>query len=231
MVFIGDFVDRGPDTKAAIQLVLNLMKEHPRTTAVMGNHEFAMCSALDWLPGSETSRWSQRWVDYYDSEATFKSYAARDMDLVNLAEKIPRSHREFLTNLPWCVEHPHFLFVHAGLDPNLSFEDQLKILREKDFTMKRPPWLCDKSFVNADPPPDCPFAVVSGHVKVDRAVIRPRRILVDTTGGESGELSCVLMPERIVLTSSKSAMTAQSRMTETPSSSEVRSSKWWKIWG
>jgi len=48
IVFIGDFVDRGPDSKGAINLFLDLLREHPRTTAIAGNHEFAMCAALGW---------------------------------------------------------------------------------------------------------------------------------------------------------------------------------------
>ena len=230
VVFIGDFVDRGPDTNGVIQMVLKFKQEHPRTTAIMGNHEFAMCSALGWLPGSEASSWGERWIDHYNSEETLESYGAAPGDLVDLAIKIPESHREFLENLPWCVEHPHLLFVHAGLDPNLPFNVQLRILQQKDFTLNRPQWLCEKSFVDADPPSDCPFTLVSGHVKVDEAVIRPRRILVDTTGGDSGDLSCVLMPERIVLTSGKSDPSGKPPQRKAPPADSGKST-WWKIWG
>ena len=231
IIFIGDLVDRGPDPKKAIETVIELIAQHPRTTAIMGNHEFAMCSALGWLVTGEASHWSQRWVDYYNSEETFDSYGATRKDLSDLAAKIPFIHRQFLSGLPWCVEHPHLLFVHAGLDPYLPFPVQLNILRQKDFTLNRPSWLCEKSFVGNDPPVDCPFAVVSGHVKVNEAVIRSRRILVDTTGGESGDLSCVLMPERLVVTSSVSEKAPfRPGSVETQEKTE-RQSKWWKIFG
>jgi len=229
VVFIGDFVDRGPDTKASIELVLSFIATHPRTTAIMGNHEFAMCSALGWLPGSEDSHWGQRWVEHYNSKETFLSYGAAFGDLDDLAAKVPVSHREFLSNLPWCVEHPQLLFVHAGIDPNMPFNVQLRILQERDFSLNRPQWLCEKSFVPLDPPADCPFTVVSGHVKVDEAVIRPRRILVDTTGGDSGDLSCVLMPEKRVITSSTNESSAKNE--QLSSVKEAGPSKWWKIWG
>lgn len=230
IVFIGDFVDRGPDTKGTIDLVLDLMKEHPRTTAIMGNHEFAMCSALGWLPGGEAFNWEDRWIKHYNSETTFESYGAGIGDLVDLAKKIPDAHREFLTNLPWCVEHPQLLFVHAGLDPNMPFNLQMRILRQRDFTLNRPQWLCEKSFVNMDPPSDCPLTVVSGHVRVDEAVIRPRRILVDTTGGEDGDLSCVLMPEQDIFTSSKTGRPAKSS-TSNALPTEPGKSSWWRLWG
>ncbi len=231
IVFIGDFVDRGPDTKTTIDMVLDFAREHPRTTAVMGNHEFAMCSALGWLSGGEGSNWSHRWVDHYNSATTFESYGAAVGDLADLAAKIPSAHRDLLINMPWCVEHPQLLFVHAGLDPNMPFNVQLRILQQKDFSLNRPQWLCEKSFVNIDPPSDCPVTLVSGHVKVEEAVIRPRRILVDTTGGDSGDLSCVLMPERLVITSAKTSQFATPPPTRRPSTAGAGQSSWWKIWG
>ena len=229
IVFIGDFVDRGPDPKTGIDLFLQLLKDHPRTTAIMGNHEFAMCSALGWFPESEGSLWSTRWVEHYDSETTFDSYGAAIGNLEELNAMVPPAHRELLVNLPWCVEHPQLLFVHAGLDPNISFNVQLRILQQRDFSLNRPQWLSEKSFVNMDPPSDCPFTLVSGHVKVDEVVIRPRRILVDTTGGEDGDLSCVLMPERRVLTSG--TQEGKSILGDEVPEKKTAGSSWWKIWG
>ncbi len=231
VVFIGDFVDRGPDTKAVIDQVLELIRDHPRTTAIMGNHEFAMCSALNWLPSGEGSNWSQRWIEHYDSDATFDSYGAAFGDMADLARNIPGAHRKLLENMPWCVEHPQLLFVHAGLDPNMPFEVQLRILQQKDYSLIRPQWLCEKSFVGIDPPADCPFTLVSGHVKVDEVVIRPRRILVDTTGGDSGDLSCVLMPERRVITSGSVEKPLNQPGLRRAPTAKSGLSRWWKIWG
>lgn len=229
LIFIGDFVDRGPDPKGCIDLFLKTLRDHPRTTAIAGNHEFAMCAALGWLPGQESSHWGDRWVKHYNSESTFESYGAEAGNLQDLNAKVPQEHRELLTNLPWCVEHPQLLFVHAGLDPNAPFAMQLRILQQKDLSLNRPQWLCEKSFVEADPPRDCPLTVVSGHVKVDEVVIRPKRILVDTTGGEDGDLSCVLMPERKVISSGRSSAPAKpSRPTAAAASGK---SAWWNLWG
>ena len=227
LVFIGDFVDRGPDPKQAVDMFCRTLRDHPRTTAIAGNHEFAMCAALGWLPGIEGSHWNERWVKHYDSETTFTSYGATIGDLTDLNAKVPSEHRDLLTNLPWCVEHPQLLFVHAGMDPNAPFAMQLRILQQKDFTLNRPQWLCEKSFVDADPPRDCPVMVVSGHVKVDEVVFRPKRLLVDTTGGTEGDLSCVLMPERKIITSSRDARPKPSRTT-VPASKDKPA--WWNLW-
>jgi len=107
---------------------------------------------------------------------------------------------------------------------------QLRILQQRDFSLNRPQWLCEKTFVDVDPPRDCPLTVVSGHVKMEEVVIRPKRILVDTTGGDSGDLSCVLMPERKVITSGRTpAATKPAR--PTASASTGGKSAWWNLWG
>lgn len=206
ILFIGDFVDRGTDSCGVMDLVVDLMNSHRRCTAIAGNHELAMAAALGWVPTPEFCQWGKRWVDHYDSEPTFESYGASHGDLAGLKAVVPAAHKNLIARLPWCVEHPQYLFVHAGLDPNIPFETQLRILRQRDFSLSRPPWLCSKSLVNAEPPRDCPATVVSGHEYVPEVRITPRRVLLDTTGGRQGDMSCVLLPENQVLVSSSSRM-------------------------
>lgn len=205
IVFIGDFVDRGPDPKAALDVLADLMVQHPKTAAIAGNHELAMASALGLLPVPDYSDWSTRWLDHYGAESTFASYGIEFGDLDALRETLPETHAALLTELPWCVEHPDYLFVHAGLDPDQPFEMQRQILAEKDFTLSRPTWLCSKAFVESSPPPDCPFTVISGHVPFPDVQFFDRRILIDTTGGNAGELSSVLLPEHEIVTSGDTA--------------------------
>lgn len=195
IVFIGDLVDRGPDPKAAIDQVLELKRVHPKTTCVMGNHELAMGFAIGLFETPEYSDWDSRWCEFYGAEETFRSYGAEFPFCADLREKLPDEHAEFLTSLPWAVDHPDFFFVHAGLDPNQSFEIQRRILEYRDFSLSRPPWLCSKDFANEAVPVDCDKVVVSGHVPVPEVQAWKQRILIDTTGGLGGELSCVLLPE------------------------------------
>ncbi len=216
LVFIGDLIDRGPDSKTVVDMVSDLLIEHPRTTVVAGNHEFAMSAALGLIPTPEYTDWSEQWVKYYDAEPTFESYSANFANLIELAERMPAKHKTLLASLSWCVEHPEYLFVHAGLDSNSPFEMQLRILRHKDFSLSRPLWLCDKISVDAPVPPDCPFTVVSGHVHVRRVEFRRKRIAIDTIGPQH-DLSCVLLPEKQVITSGTETVETQPR-------------SWWKIW-
>ncbi len=222
IVFIGDLVDRGTDPKGVIDRMLALQREHPATTSIIGNHELAMAGALGLIPSPPYADWAIQWVQQYGVESTFESYGAPLGDLAALKENLPSEHIDFLANAPWLVEHPQAVFVHAGLDPNQPFELQLRILRQRDYTLNRPPWLCSKSYVENGVPHDCPVMVVSGHVPLPEVVYRPNRLLIDTTGGRDGDLSCVLLPELVLITSG-----------EAPPQRLVSSEDdrpWWKFW-
>ncbi len=222
VVFIGDIVDRGTDPKGAIDRLLQLQREHPLTTAIIGNHEMGMAASLGLVPTPAYSDWAAHWVQQYGVDTTFASYGAPMGDLARLKSLLPAEHIDYLANAPWVVEHPQAIFVHAGLDPNQPFELQLRILRQRDFTLNRPPWLCSKSFVENGVPADCPVMVVSGHVPIPEVIYRPNRLLIDTTGGRGGDLSCVLLPELVLITSGNE-----------PSQSLVAKEEdrpWWKFW-
>ncbi len=229
IVFIGDLVDRGPDPRAAIEAVLRLQQEHGRTTAIAGNHELAMAASLKVVNTPDYSDWDSRWIDHYGSEQTFASYRARMGDLNDLKSKVPDSHQRFLADVPWSVEHPDFFFVHAGLEPNSPFHVQRSILRQRDFSLNRPEWLCSKRLPFAETPDDCPLTIVSGHVPVPEVQFSHRKILIDTTGGVEGDLSCVLLPEGRVITSGSRTYTAQdTRRPKAPA--QKAKSGWFGLW-
>lgn len=249
LVFVGDFLDRGPDSRRCIDMVLELVEQHGKVAACMGNHDLAAIGAMDLVPTPPASHWDQRYVADYESWPTFASYGVEmseaefdaladtvreikpyydpnddsytdgmvpaDLEglrdevfdrlevlLADLRRRMPERHREFLAGLPWCVEHPQYLVVHAGL-PAVPFADQLEVLRRRDFSLGRPPWLHERKLAWADLPAGCPFTVVSGHVVVPEVQFLQggRRILVDTFGGRGRVLSAVLLPENKVVTS------------------------------
>lgn len=222
IVFIGDLVDRGTNPKAVLDRMFSLQREHPQTTSVIGNHELAMAGALGLIPTPSYADWATQWVEQYGVDTTFASYDAPMGDLAALKANLPAEHADFIANGPWVVEHPQAIFVHAGLDPNQPLELQLRILRQRDFTLNRPPWLCSKTFVENGVPPDCPVMVVSGHVPVREVVYRPNRLLIDTTGGRGGDLSCVLLPELMLITSGDDP--------PQPLVEPEEERPWWKFW-
>ena len=113
---------------------------------------------------------------------------------------MPKKHLEFLLGLPWCVDAEGHLIVHAGLLPDRPYQEQLIKLRNREMNPGQP-WLHEQRLVNPELPPDCPVTVISGHVRQPEVIITDKRILLDTTGGRSGRLSAVLLPERRVVAS------------------------------
>jgi serine/threonine protein phosphatase 1 len=200
IVFIGDLVDRGPDPAGTVQFYLDLTKQHDRVTCVCGNHELAMAGSLKLFNAPSYVDFSKRWLNHYESHSTFGSYGVPHGDLDALAQALPPDHRNLLADLPWSIEHSEYLFVHAGLDANLPFETQIRILRERDFSLSHPPWLYSKEFIRVGPPAECPVTVVLGHTPVPEVQYTRQQIAIDTSGG-FGELSCVLLPENLVISS------------------------------
>ena len=155
LVFLGDLVDRGPDPRAAVQFVIDLVKNRGKTTCIMGNHEFVLLAALG-LYGDRLEReFAQPYLDLYSPEPTFRSYGVEPGDLQGLRRSIPDGHLEFLLSLPWCVEAEGHLVVHAGLLPNEPYDTQLERLRNRE-TNPGQPWLHAQRLVTAQPPPDWP---------------------------------------------------------------------------
>ena len=200
-VFVGDFLDRGEDPRGALGLVLDYMAEHSKVTAVMGNHDLAIAGALGLVATPVELNWDKRYLSSYNSGTTFSSYGVAYGDLSALRHAMPDEHKRFIASLPWCVEHPDYLIVHAGLLADKPYGEQITALRERDFLDNRPPWLCDRHLDDSQLPADCDVTVVSGHKLKSKVEFRDRRILLDTSGGSGGKLSAVLLPEREIVTS------------------------------
>lgn len=227
IVFIGDLVDRGPDPKGAIDLYCDLKKKHGKVTWVCGNHELAMAGSIGLIDCPDFVDWPSRWLPHYDSDKTFASYGVPHGELEALREALPAEHAELLSDLPWSVEHARYLFVHAGLDHNLPFDTQVQILRQRDYSLGHPFWLYDKQFVHGSNLTDSPVTIVVGHTPLPEVRFGPGVIGTDTTGGTHGELSCVLLPENVVITSGDEPPRQMA-----PANTGRRSNKkpWWKVW-
>lgn len=180
-VFLGDLVDRGPDSAGVIGRLIALSAQR-RTRFILGNHEEIFLRVLD--GDVESLRLFVR----IGGRETFLSYgiAAPDFERASYPElltaiqaAVPQSHIEFLESFEDRIEIGDYVFVHAGMRPGVPMVGQ----RASDMRWIR------NSFLDRDW--EFGKMVVHGHSVSDDAVVRPTRIGIDTGAFFSGRLTAL----------------------------------------
>lgn len=114
VVFLGDYIDRGPTSRQVIETLLELQRTS-RPIFIRGNHEVMV------LDAREDSLKSNLWQSYGGLETLFSYGANYREDWVSL---IPASHWEFFERTVRFFENDTHIFVHACLEPELDLKDQ-----------------------------------------------------------------------------------------------------------
>jgi len=218
VVFLGDYIDRGPDTRGCIDRILRWRRESTATVVtLLGNHE-------DWLLRSIEDPTHHSWLMGMEAHETIASYSPRVADELRLAleeagprlltervtlpyerlvEVMPPSHLDFLRSLKLYQRTDDALCLHGGLDPSIpGVEGQLH---------EALLWGTD-DFVDAYSGDEL---VVYGHwgsAVLDREGwphprIQGRTIGIDTIG--HGVLTAVRLPQRQVIQSARYGGDAQ----------------------
>ncbi len=182
LVFVGDYIDRGPDSRGVVDRMLHLPQRF-ETFCLRGNHEQAL---LDFLDDPTTYRVWRRFgagetLLSYDVEPPAETDAAIAQARDDLAEKLPPSHLQFMQDLQLSVEIGAYHFVHAGVRPGVPLDEQ----SAEDML-----WIRDE-FLNSQD--DFGKVIVHGHTPTDRPVCRSNRIGIDTRAFDSGCLTAVVL--------------------------------------
>jgi len=114
VVFLGDYIDRGPDSKGVLETLLKLQHEC-RTVFLRGNHEVMMLEAVG--SNFKTNQWHS-----FGGLETLYSYDGHYRE--DWASLIPEEHWKFLKRTQKFWETETNIFVHACLDPELDMADQ-----------------------------------------------------------------------------------------------------------
>jgi serine/threonine protein phosphatase 1 len=185
VVYLGDYVDRGPDSRG----VIDVLRDEPlpgfERIYLKGNHE---ASLLHFLADEQHG---PQWFTY-GGDATLYSYGVHAprsaTDSVGLqraqsefAQKLPPEHRDFFNHLRLTHIEDDYLFVHAGLRPGVPLEDQ----NAEDLL-----WIRDE-FLRSDA--DFGKIIVHGHSISEAPTIRPNRIGIDTGAFAGGPLTCLVL--------------------------------------
>ncbi|TWT12984.1 metallophosphoesterase family protein [Reyranella sp. CPCC 100927] len=185
IVYLGDYVDRGPSSREVIDCLLDAPLPGFAAIHLMGNHEEAMLRFLDDVEAGPA------WVSF-GGEATLLSYGVRrtpntlgrqrfeDMRR-QFAAKIPERHVGFLRGLRLSYESGDYFFAHAGVRPGVAISAQ----QPQDLLWIR------NAFLSSDV--DHGKVVVHGHTPTDAPEIRHNRIGIDTCAFASGVLTCLVL--------------------------------------
>jgi serine/threonine protein phosphatase 1 len=120
LVFTGDYIDRGPDSKGVIDKVIYLQNEKPeisgfkKVVALMGNHETFMLEA-------QRGVGIGFWTTFNGGDSTYKSYGFNS----GKPGVFPEEHIKWIRSLPLYYDDGKRVYVHAGIrDYSLHLEDQ-----------------------------------------------------------------------------------------------------------
>lgn len=177
-VFLGDYIDRGPDSKGVVDFLLDY-REQQDCIFLRGNHEQML---LDAYYNDNLDLWLMN-----GGRSTLESYGAKYNQL-NIAEE----HLEFYKDTRMYYDTPDFFFVHAGLSPAKTIEQSLQDDNDiQDF-------LWERSHLNVFETP-WEKTVVFGHTPRPHPIRKNKMLGLDTgCVYESlgyGKLTAAVLPE------------------------------------
>ncbi len=184
IITLGDYVDRGPGSRAVLDYLVAARKTHP-LVCLMGNHDERMLEFIA-IPHEVGDSFL-----HYGGRELLASY---DVDVFRYADfgslsnafarTVPRSHLSFLNSLQLTHEAGDYFFCHAGIRPNVPLDEQ----EARDLL-----WIRNEFLIYQKPHPR---VIVHGHTPGEDVDIHPNRINVDSGCFATGVLSCIVLEGR-----------------------------------
>ncbi len=182
IVFLGDLVDRGPDSNGVVERVLRLHQSGRVAAVLTGNHEEVMLDALDGdiksarlftrIGGRETL------LSYGVLESVYAEAHLEEIAEL-IARYVPARHIDFLRGFDDLHREGDYLFVHAGIRPRVPLEEQ----EVQDLRWIRGEFLTYRGAHEA--------MVVHGHSITDEVDERANRVGIDTGAYATGRLTAL----------------------------------------
>ena len=189
VIYLGDYVDRGPNSYAVVELLLKeplrARLDNLETVHLLGNHEALLLRFLEdpeitevWFMNGGDVTLRSYGVDPWQSSASNSFAQGLRRAFLNRA---PPSHLSFLRNLQLSHEEGDYLFVHAGVRPGVALDAQ----KAEDLI-----WIREE-FINSKR--DFGRVVVHGHTPQRSPQSRANRIGIDTGAVYGGKLTAVVL--------------------------------------
>ncbi|MGH6866036.1 MAG: metallophosphoesterase family protein [Methyloceanibacter sp.] len=187
LVFLGDYVDRGPGSREVIEILLGGLPRGFDAHFLKGNHEAILLDLL--ADPSRLGHWlingGDKTLASYGVDCSSLGLRAAEPEAWReaFAAALPDSHLRFLENLELSVACGDYLFVHAGVRPGIPLDRQ----DESDLVWIRYDFL--------DHTESFGKVVVHGHTPVSEPTIRPNRIGLDTGAFFSDRLTALRLQD------------------------------------
>ena len=174
LIFLGDYIDRGPDSKGVVEFLLDLRTRFD-CVFLMGNHEHML---RDYLAGGINYP-----LEAWKRNGGIETLISYRKVFGPVEMPIPEEHIEFLTQLPYYHLEPGFVFVHGGLAAGVPIERnnyQSFLWPRSAFYQSRYRW------------PE--GVVVFGRTPFQEPLRQPNKIGIDTGCSDGGPLTAVRLP-------------------------------------
>lgn len=182
-VFLGDYIDRGPDSKGVLDRLVARRRER-RLVTLAGNHEQVLLNVLkrpDQLDFWARNGGFETLMSYGITVPTRIDVNAAEPLVAALAQALPDPHRDFLQSLEDSFSCGGYFFAHAGVRPGVPLDQQSR----QDLLWIRNEFLESHQDFGA--------VVVHGHTPVQQVEFRPNRINIDTGAYITNMLSCLVL--------------------------------------
>lgn len=177
LVFMGDYIGRGRQSRQVVELLCQLSKDNPRIITLMGNHELMLFEYHRYGDRNLLEVMRRNGV-----EATMSSYGRSNVANLRDLSFLPAAHLHFMKNLLPIWQTDTYIFVHAGIMPDRPLAEQ-----DRDTFC----WVRD-IFLNTDH--DFGKQVIFGHTPFATPLVTPTKIGIDTGAVYGNLLTALELP-------------------------------------
>jgi serine/threonine protein phosphatase 1 len=181
LIFLGDLIDRGPDSASVVERVVRLAK-HGDVRMLMGNHEEVWLAYLEGdteiLPSFTKMGGRETILSYGVSAEEFDNLPG-DALLRRVRDCVPKNHIDMIRRFEDIIRVGDYTFVHAGIRPGLDIVDQ----KTEDLRWIREPFLSETAWFGS--------MIIHGHSVSAEVDEHPNRIGIDTGAFVSGRLTAI----------------------------------------
>lgn len=185
IVFLGDLIDRGPDSARILEYLYDLQRRSDRVIVLQGNHEEALVRSMEGDLGI-----MRMWLGFGGRE-TLRSFgidpdaAGADLEalLREMRARIPRQWIGWLKSLPLNAQSGDYYFCHAGIKPGVPLRRQTR----SSLLWIRDEFLDHTGYHGA--------VIVHGHSIEPQVALRPNRIGIDTGAYRTGALTALYLED------------------------------------